>query len=274
MKRAGVIHCLDFDNLLSRSQERNPHFSRNLPRDRKYIRQALKAKKIQAEKVLSSEEEQEAEVLDKDERRSHTSQQMSARPARPLLVPRRFKTEQLDSIPLDAPPQPTARHLPVVKMEPIVIDLTISDSDGDTKPVTRTHKRSRSYLSPSMPSSSASSDSSHSSGADSSDDDVRAWPSSFYVVDVVHGFEKCEVAARGRKSVREAFIKCFQVPFRHTTFYTHRRHWEGASQACRDDALRAGRTPAGTWTTFLERSRGRKPAMGNLKKKNKKRVKV
>ena len=177
-------------------------------------------------------------------------------------------------IPLDAPPQPTARHLPVVKMELIVIDLTISDSDGDTKPVTRTHNHSRSYLSPSMPSSLASSDSSHSSGADSSDDDVRAWPSSFYVVDVVHGFEKCEVAARSRKSVREAFIKFFQVPFRHTTFYTHHRHWEGASQACRDDALRAGRTPAGTWTTFLERGRGRKPAMENLKKKNKKRVKV
>jgi hypothetical protein len=121
-----------------------------------------------------------------------------------------------------------------------------------------------------MPSSSASSDSSHSSGADNSDDGLRAWPSSFYVVDIVHGFEKCEVTARGRKSVEEAFIKCFQVPFRHTTFYTHRRHWEVASQACRDEALRAGRTPAGTWTTFLERSR--KPAM--VKKKNKKRVKV
>ena len=205
--------------------------------------------------------------LDKDERRSHTSQQTSARPARPLLVPQRFKTEQLDSIPLDAPPQPTAHHLTVIKMELIVIDLTISDSDGDTKPVTRTHKCSRSYLSPSMPSSSASSDSSRFSGADSSDDDVRAWPSSLYVVDVVHGFEKCEVAACGRKSVREAFIKCFQVPFRHTTFYTHRRHWEGASQACCDDALHAGRTPAGTWTTFLERSHGRKPAIENLKKK-------
>ena len=214
------------------------------------------------------------EVLEKDELeyRFQASQKTSARPARPLLVPRKFKTEQLDSIPFDdAPPQQTVPHSPVVKMEPIVIDLTISDSDADTRPVAMTHKRLRSSLSSSMPSSSASSDSSRSSGADStgSDDGLRAWPSSFYVVDIVHGFEKCEVAARGRKSVREAFIKCFQVPFRHTTFYTHRRHWEMASQACRDDALRAGRTPAGTWTTFLERSR--KPAM---KKMIKKRVKV
>jgi hypothetical protein len=159
-------------------------------------------------------------------------------------------------------------------VESIVIDLTISDSESDAQPATMTLKRSRSSNT-STPSqstpSSASSDSSPCSGADNSDDGLRAWPSSFYVVDIVHGFEKCEAAARGRKSVGEAFIKCFQVPFRHTTFYTHRRHWEAASQACRDDALRAGRTPAGTWTTFLERSRSKQALE---KKKNKKRVKV
>ena len=122
-----------------------------------------------------------------------------------------------------------------------------------------------------MPSSPASSNSKRRSGADNSDDGVHAWPSSFYVVDIVRGFEKCEAAARGQKSVRETFIKCFQVPFRHTTFYTHHRHWEVASQACRDDALRAGHTSAGTWTAFLEHSRS-KPAME--KKKNRKRIKV
>ena len=66
LKRANVIHCLDFDNLLSRSQGRNPHFSRNLPHDHAYIRQALKAKKIQAETdILGSEEELEVEVVEK-----------------------------------------------------------------------------------------------------------------------------------------------------------------------------------------------------------------
>ena len=217
--------------------------------------------------------------MEKDERRSSASQQTSksARPAHPLVVPQKFRTKV--SI-FDAPPQQTASHPPVVKVEPFVIDLTISDSDSDTQlePVTiMTRKRSRSLnfksSSPSlsMPSSPASSNSEPRSGADDSDDGLRAWPSSFYVVDIVRGFEKCEAAARGRKSVREAFVKCFQVPFRHTTFYTHRRHWESASQACRDDALRAGHTSAGTWTAFLECSRS-KPA--TEKKKNKKRVKV
>ena len=218
------------------------------------------------------------EKVEKGECRSLASQQTSARPARPLLVPRKFKTEP--SIPLalfNAPPQQTASHPPVVKMEAFIIDLTISDSDGDTQPVTmpvmRKRSRSLNFSSPSlsMPSSPASSNSERRSGADNSDDGVRAWPSSFYVVDIVRGFEKCEAAARGRKSVRETFIKCFQVPFRHTTFYTHRRHWEVASQACRDDALRAGHTSAGTWTAFLERSRS-KPAVE--KKKNRKRIKV
>ena len=92
-----------------------------------YIQQALKAKKIQAETdILSSEQEQEVEVLEKDECRSRASQQTSACPAHTLLVPWRFKTEWLDSIPLDAPHQQTDPHS-VVKMEPIVINLTISD---------------------------------------------------------------------------------------------------------------------------------------------------
>ena len=126
----------------------------------------------------------------------------SARPA--LLVPRRFKIEMSESLPLalfDAPPQQKASHLPVVKVEPMVIDLTISDSDGDAQPVTMTRKRSsRSSISLSITSSSTSSDSSRCSGADDSDDGLRAWPSSFYVVDIVNGFEKCEVAAHGRNS--------------------------------------------------------------------------
>jgi len=126
LKRAYVIHCLEFDNLLSRSRGHNPHFSRNLPRDRAYIRQALKAKKIEAEiDIPCSEEEQEVEPVEKDECRSWASQDTSTQacPAPPLLVPQKFKT--------------------VIKVEPIVIDLTISDSDGDTQPITMTHKRSR-----------------------------------------------------------------------------------------------------------------------------------
>ena len=160
------------------------------------------------------------EKVEKGECSSLASQQTSAHPAHPLLVPQKFKIES--SIPLalfNAPDQQTASHPPVVKMEPFIIDLTISDSDGDTHPVTmpvmRKRSRSLNFSSPSlsMPSSPASSNSERRSGADNSDDGVCAWPSSFYVIDIVCGFEKCEAATRGQKSVRETFIKCFQVPF-------------------------------------------------------------
>jgi hypothetical protein len=231
LKRANVIHCLNFDDLLSGSQGRKPHFSKNLPHDRTYVRQALKVKKTQIEKIIeipSSEEE-----VEKDEHRSQASQQTSTRrqtSMRPLLIPQRFKVEPSDfAIPLttiDTLPQRTALHPPhVVKVEPTVIDLTISDSESDAQPVTMTRKRARSSnsLSPS-PSTPSSSPRSSTDDAYDTDDHLPAWPSAFYVVDVVRGFEKCEAAACSRKSVKEAFTKCFCIPFRHSTFYVHRRH--------------------------------------------------
>jgi hypothetical protein len=90
----------------------------------------------------------------------------------------------------------------------------------------------------------------------------------FYVVDIVRGFEKCEEARRGRRSVGQAFLKHFKVPFRSTTYYNHRRHWDKASMALRDEALRASRTSAGLWSTFLDRSRAE--ATGPVDKRGKK----
>ena len=197
---------------------------------------------------------------------------------RPLLIPQRFKVEPSDfAIPLttiDTLPQRTALHPPhVVKVEPTVIDLMISDSESDAQPVTMTRKRARSSnsLSPS-PSTPSSSPRSSTDDAYDTDDHLPAWPSAFYVVDIVRGFEKCEAADRSRKSVKEAFTKCFCIPFRHSTFYVHRRHWKVASQACRNEALCAGCTPAGTWMAFLERTCGK--LVQEKKKKNTKRVKA
>jgi hypothetical protein len=249
LKRPDVIHCLNFDDLLFGSQGRKPHwhFSKNLPHDRAYVRQALKAKKTQIEKIVEipSSEEEEEEVVEKDEHRSQASRQTSTHrqtstSTRPLLIPQRFKVEPSDfAIPLttiNTLSQRTALHPPhVAKVEPTVIDLTISDSENDdAPPVTMTplpRKRARSSnslspsSSPSTPSSSSSPRLSTASGdADDNDDSLPAWPSAFYVVDIVHGFEKCEAAARSRKSVKEAFTKCFHIPFRHSTFYVHRRH--------------------------------------------------
>jgi hypothetical protein len=66
LKQADVTRCLKFDALLSGSEERKPHFVKDLPCDRTYIRQALKAKTRQSEKmeeILSSDED-EVEVVE------------------------------------------------------------------------------------------------------------------------------------------------------------------------------------------------------------------
>lgn len=244
LKGYDVNTCQDFDRLLSASQQRSPHFSKNLPYERAQVRQALKAKKTwkagnTPSYVPSSDDEGGEgveEAQSKITRRKHT---ISPHP----------KVEPSDL---------------VIKVEPTVIDLTMSDEEDDSIHVPITHKRARSSKSSSSDSSvvsvSASSSTPHSSTTgieieDESDDPLPAWPTEFYVVDIVQGFEKCEEARRGRRSVEQAFVKHFKVPFRSTTFYNHRRHWEKASAAVRDEALHARRTSAGLWTTFLDHSR-------------------
>lgn len=265
LKGHDVVSCQDFDRLLSVSQDRKPHFLKNLPRERAHIRQALKEKKVKArEKASSDSEDEEDDDEDKnyDDKERNTTQATRKIPRPPLIIPRQFKTEPSDfaiefamSNNDDLPSRstashPTAPHVDEVKIEPMVIDLTISDPEDETIPVTRKRARSPQHsslsLSPSL-----------SLGHITSNDDEPVWPSDFYVVDIVHGFKKCEAARRNRTSVEEAFFKCFKVPFRSTTFYNHRRHWENASEACRDEALRSGRSAAGSWKTFLKRSRNK-----------------
>jgi hypothetical protein len=45
LKGYDVVNFRDFDLLLSASQQRGAHFSKNLPNERAHVRQALKAKK-------------------------------------------------------------------------------------------------------------------------------------------------------------------------------------------------------------------------------------
>jgi hypothetical protein len=73
-------------------------------------------------------------------------------------------------------------------------------------------------------------------------------------IDIVKGFSACMKASQKHQSMENVFVKCFGVPFWSSTFYRHRRKWEGASEACRDDALRVGRTSAGLWSAFVQSS--------------------
>jgi hypothetical protein len=265
LKGYDVNNCYDFDRLLSASQEREPHFFTNLPRERTFVRQAMKErqKKIAAGAMSLGSDCEEAE-----EDQSRTRSKITSRPH---TLPPRFKTEPSDYAPnlVASDSNPTS--------QPTFIDLTMSDSeDGaiptadsmeDVTPLSPTPSNKKRARSLSSPSASLSESTPHSSPEESSDDSPPAWPAAFYVVDIVRGFEKCDEARRERRSVEKAFFKCFKVPFRSTTFYNHRRKWDDASAASRDAALRAGHTSAGLWTTFLECSRAKA-----VDKKRKKRV--
>lgn len=198
--------------------------------------------------MTSSEEEEEG---------MSQAQAMHKIPRRPLMVPQRFKTEPSDfavgmtMLHDDEPAQRFASRPAHIKSKPLVIDLTISDQEDGTAPVTTARKRARSaYSSTSRSASSPSPSLGHIT--DSIDEDEAAWPSDFYVVDIVHCFKKCKAARRNRTSVEDAFLKCFKVPFRSMTFYNHHRHWENAPEACRNEALRAGRSATGSWKVFLK----------------------
>jgi hypothetical protein len=95
---------------------------------------------------------------------------------------------------------PLPHHHIAVKVEPTMIDLTMSDEE-EAMPAPMTGKRVRSSRSSiSLSSSLSPSPSPHSSPNETdegSDDSLPAWPAEFYVVDIVQGFEKCDEACRG-----------------------------------------------------------------------------
>jgi hypothetical protein len=268
LKGYDVSNCQEFDRLLSASQHAGePHFSKNLPYERTYVRQTLKAKAKTTQKagntpsyVLSSESEDGGEGdEDWSNARSKITQRPPTMPRQPVASSSRSVNVKME--PNDTTLVASSSRSVVVKVEPTVIDLTMSDEEDDTIHIPTVHKRARSNSFSSHSSSASVSPSpstpclSINETEDNSDDPLPAWPTEFYVIDIVRGFEKCEEARRGRRSVAQAFFTHFKVPFRSTTFYNHRRHWEKASAALRDDALRARRTPAGLWTKFLDRSR-------------------
>lgn len=240
LKGYDVTRCRDFDHLLSASQQRDLHFFKNLPHERAQVRQALKGKKVSmaSDNDISDDDEGER----KDRPWHHLK-----KTTRPPLAPSRYKVKPSDSMvdlaPSDSddgsctwPSRPVATPCtqppqPIVKQEPKIIDLTEDDVKDDLPAPVR-KKRARPSSSPSLPSTPRLSP----DGTDESSDDspVPAWPADFYIVDIVQGFEKCDEACRGQRSVPEAFVKCFNVPFRRTTFYNHRRHWDKAPAAIHD----------------------------------------
>ena len=259
----------------------------NLPQERAFVRKELQRRRQQTASVKSSISSDEDDIKvpsqpphrfqNGDLKVSRPSQQDHTLPSTRVSKFRVMSGHDVSNYPYPYPPtylrtpSPTSPSIPIkCELSPIdltqfssddntpiklktestcsPIDLTFSDGDDSTNP--KSHKR---FHSPSSDSSLSSS--SPPSDAESIHEHVPVWPSDFYVINVVRGFNKCEAAQRARTGVAQAFTAVFGVPFHHTTFYTHRNHWLKAPQACRDEAIAAGHNPEGLWPVFVKHAR-------------------
>jgi hypothetical protein len=84
---------------------------------------------------------------------------------------------------------------------------------------------------------------------------VSIWPADFYVVDIADGFNACKRAADSQRSIADAFVRHFGVPFRASTYYKNRRMWElGANRVLCAQFISYGRVDEGRWAAFVERA--------------------
>jgi hypothetical protein len=254
LKGCNVTYCHDFDTLFSGSQNSKPHFSDNLRQERTHVREALKERKDTKHPLTTSRSSRQPRTI---------APRFTVEPlCSPISLASSSDDDNADQSPLVTRPGRNIKVEPTdsdcaLRVKPtaerIVIDLTASDTDDNAAPAVsgRPSKRGRALSSPpSTPGSSCH----HVGSSSASDDNQPTWPSDFYVVDIVEGFSACMKASQKCQSVETVFVRCFGVPFRSSTFYRHRRKWEGATEACRDGALKAGRTSAGLWSTFIQSS--------------------
>jgi hypothetical protein len=98
----------------------------------------------------------------------------------------------------------------------------------------------------------------------------KIWPTEFYAVDIVEGFEFIQEMMALGSIIEDAFEIQFEgIPYVKTTYNDHLRQWTSASQAAKDKALTAGHSPAGLWSKFMAAN----PAPYATRKAAKKRIK-
>lgn len=85
---------------------------------------------------------------------------------------------------------------------------------------------------------------------------VVIWPVDFYVVDVSRGFNACQRAVDGRRSMADAFTGYFGVLFRASTFYNNCKVWDFHPNALlRQCFIEYGRMEKGSWTSFMKKAK-------------------
>jgi hypothetical protein len=96
----------------------------------------------------------------------------------------------------------------------------------------------------------------------------KCWPADFYAIDIDAIFRETKKFSSKGNGIREVFENRFQVPFKRTTFYDHRRRWRAAGKLERNMARSGGHTDTGLWSTFM----GRNPAMDAMVKSARRRL--
>jgi hypothetical protein len=83
---------------------------------------------------------------------------------------------------------------------------------------------------------------------------VVIWPVDFYVVDISWGFNTCQRAVDGWRSVADAFTGHFGVPFKALTFYDNHKVWDFHPNASLHQCfIDYGRMEKGSWTSFMKK---------------------
>lgn len=152
-------------------------------------------------------------------------------------------------------------------VEPFFIDLMLSDNEDDALAQTATCPEStmlaikqeqefdlmRSFHVHKHVHSTSSASSSSLTSLTSLEADIPMWPSDFYAVEILYGFDKCKSAKRAHGNVGDTFKDVFKTWFCQMTFYKDHKTLKVPAAAW-DAALKAGRTPEGLWTYFLKHS--------------------
>jgi len=103
---------------------------------------------------------------------------------------------------------------------------------------------------PSLTSSSTSSSSFASPMTPTSDEDGLIWPHGMYTIDMRDGFLVMDSNDLNHLSEEKRFGLVFKCVYKRTTYGDQRRRWRRATEAQRQRALGAGRTPEGLWSVF------------------------
>lgn len=266
VRTAAVKSPRDFDVYLAKASSRDlPHFRKNLVGERASVRTAIHQRNLKTLDITSS-------IQTQPKRQRELSNSTIIRSVRP------FASRSLSSTSISSSECATP--------EPSLYAGSTSSTSSLSLPSPSSSQLDLTIIKPESFDSSHHSAFPHSSSSepiiliDDTDDEDGAdhsigekiWPKDFYTVDIVTAFELMKrdpyTTRESNATLAEAFVLCFGVPYKKSTYNDHHLRWQAATQSARDTALAAGRTEAGLWSLFMKNN----PAKNATVKKEKHRL--